>query len=134
MKTVRKIDYDRGVIINNHQASGMDVFMYVDTPGVYLNAHGTEVKESLAQEAGFPVERYARERLRRERMTKAMQAIDAELASIGTVREVIAENKGFKAVHIGLGRHRVEDPDGGMLTDQDLTKEQAELLLEKLVA
>ncbi len=133
MRAERKIDYDRGVIINTHPA-GMDVFMYVDTPGVYLNAHGTEVKEVLAREAGFQVDAFARDRLRRERMAKAMEAINLELETLGPTREIVADNEGFKVIHIGLGRHRVEDPEGNTLTDQDLTKEQAELLLDKLVA
>ena len=45
----RKIDYDRGVFIRTASDLGMDVFMYRDTPGIYLNAH----LEALSRKHGL---------------------------------------------------------------------------------
>lgn len=130
----RKIDYDRGVIIKIHQTSGMDVFMYVDTPGVFLNAFGTEIDPSIAKEAGYDVDRLLREKVKRERMAQAAKLIEQELAleEKEGVREVVAERQGFKVIDLGLGRHYVEDPEGNQLTAQPLPLEQAKLLLSKL--
>ena len=131
----RKIDYDRGVIISQHKASGMDVFMYVDTPGVYLNAFGTPVSDQLAKEAGYDVEKFGKDKLKRERMAKAMTAIEAELAIADEVgkKNVIEEKGGFKIVDLGVGRHYVEDAEGNRLNSIPLPVEQARVLLAQLV-
>lgn len=133
--TTRKIDYDRGVIISQHKASGMDVFMYVDTPGVYLNAFGAPVSDQLAKEAGYDVEKFGKDKLKRERMAKAMTAIEAELAIADEVgkKNVVEEKGGFKIVDMGVGRHYVEDPDGNRLNSVPLPVEQARVLLTQLV-
>lgn len=109
------IDLNRGVERRTHQ-SGTAVFMYLDTPGVYLNAFGTEVAESMAGEAGFPIEKYRKERLKQERLQAAKSAIEAEFATMGGgVREVSKERNGFLLVHLGSGRYNIEDPDGNVL-------------------
>lgn len=131
----RKIDYDRGVIISQHKQTGMDIFMYVDTPGVYLNAFGTPVADKLAKEAGYDVEKFGKERVKRERMKAATDAIEQELAIVNDqgVKTVVEETEGFKIIDIGLGRHFVEDPDGNKLTSVPLPLEQAKVLLRQLV-
>lgn len=130
----RNIDYDRGVIIKTHNASGMDVYMYADTPGVFLNAFGTEVDEKLAKEAGYDVDRLSREKVKRERIAAAAQMIEQELALADKEgqKEVVVERAGFKVIDIGLGRHFVEDPDGNRLTVHALPLEQAKTLLDQL--
>lgn len=127
----RKIDYDRGVIINAHKASGMDVFMYVDDPGNYLNAHGGKVSSELAAEAGYDIQKLEKERVRRERKLTASQLIDAELADDKDVsQEVVEERDGYKLVSTGLGRHYVLDPDGNKLTPVHMSLEVATKLLD----
>lgn len=129
----RRIDYDRGVMFSQHPTTGMNIYMYMDTPGVYLNVFENPVHESLAKEAGFDVEKYARARIRQERMAQAKNAIEAELAGVDPdeVKEVKSIG-GFKIMDIGLGRHNVLDPDGNTLNSIPLTLEVAEKLAERL--
>ena len=127
-----KIDYDRGVIKRVHP-KGVEVYMYKDAPGVYLNAHGKEVAENMAKTAGFPVDRYTLARRKKELMAKAMETIEAELHSDhGGERIVVCNRKGFNLVCIGLGRHIIEDPDGNNLTPMPLTKEEGEILFNEM--
>ena len=126
------IDYNRGVTKRIHP-SGVEVYMYNDAPGVFLNAYGNEVDEKLAGAAGYDVVRLGRDRLKQERMSQAMTAIEQELATADDIIEVeIAERKGFKIVGIGLGRFNVLDPDGGVLTPHPTSEEMAYLLLDQM--
>lgn len=128
-----KIDYDRGVIFKTHPTNGMNVYMYVDTPGKYLNAFGTGVEEKLAAEAGFDIEKYGKLRIKGERMATAMKAIEEELEMVDKVETVVQEQDGFKLIDIGLGRHVLKDPEGNILTTTMLSEEQGKLLLSRLV-
>ena len=129
-----RIDYDRGVIFMTHQPTGANVYMYTDTPGVYLNAFAKPVGDDMAREAGFPVEKYAKEKVRRERMAQAMEAIDSELSKVAEdEHQVLSDVKGFKVIDIGLGRHNVQDPDGNVLNSVPLSIEVANKLVERLV-
>lgn len=127
---VGNIDYDRGVIINTHQSSGMDVFMYVDDPGKFLNAHSKVVSDEIAGEAGYDITKLAKDRVKKERKEQAMSMIDAELADDkDVVQEVVAEKNGYKIITTGLGRHHVIDPDGNRLNSFPLLPEAAEKLM-----
>lgn len=126
----RKIDYNRGVMINSHR-SGVDVYMYVDEPGVYLNAFAAEVSEQFAKEAGFDVETYGKARRKREMMAQAMQLIEDELADDNDPK-VIEDRDGFKLVQLGLDRYVVEDPDGQRLTPTPLGNLLARKVLDGL--
>jgi hypothetical protein len=126
------IDLNRGVEIRKHRTSGMQIFMYRDTPGVYLNAFAKEVSENLAKEAGFPVQEYARKRTAKARMAKAMSAIEAELAVAEEDRPVLAERGGYKVVGLGLGRAQITDEDGNALTDEPVAQDYALKLLTEL--
>lgn len=134
MADVKKnIDFDRGVIFATHPQLGLSVYMYVDAPGKYINAFGKEISETLAKEAGFEVERYAKDRRRREMLAKAAQAIDSELESVEEPKAaVVLEKEGFKVLDIGYGRFNVNDPDGNMLNATPLSQELAEKLVERL--
>lgn len=131
---IGNIDYDRGVIIVNHARTGMDIFMYADDPGKFLNAHSAPVSDELAKEAGFDVEKLAKERLKKARKEQAYQMIDAELSSDSDVKsEVVEEKNGFKLLNTGAGRHHVEDPDGNRLSSFPLSLEDAQRLLSGMV-
>lgn len=132
VKPTRIIDYNRGVLINVHQATGMDVYMYVDTPGVYLNGHGKPVAEAMAKEAGYPTEEYAKRRQRQERLAAAKEKIEQEFALEVGIHKVVREKLGFKLVDIGLERFNVEDPEGVVLHKSPLNKAVAEKLLDHL--
>jgi hypothetical protein len=127
------IDYDRGVIKRNSTKLGVAVYMYVDDPGVFLNAFGTQVDDSLATDAGFDVAAFAKVKLKKDRISSAMAEIEAEMASQGPARNVKFERDGFQVIDIGLERYNVEDPDGTVLNSNPLSAPQAKLLLEKLV-
>lgn len=125
-----KIDYDRGVIINIHAATGMDVFMYADDPGKFLDAHGNIVPDNIARESGYDTEKLSKEREKKSRKEKALGLIDAEFADDKDVKEeCINETAGYKVISTGLGRHHVLDPDGNRLNNFPLTLEAAERLM-----
>lgn len=129
----RTIDYDKGVLINTHPGTGMDVFMYVQQPGKYLTAHGKDVPDKIAAEAGYNVEQLAKERLRMERKAQASAIIDKELSDdASTLEECVDNRNGFRLVSIGMGRHNVKDPDGNVLNSHPLPKESAEKLFDAM--
>src|SRR6266699_464625 len=111
------IDYDRGVHIRTHHSTGVDVYMYVDNPGVYLSAHGTPVSEALAREAGYPVDEQVKQRELNKRLRAAHAAVYAEMNAGEAAQEIVEERDGFTIVSIGLGRHIIKSPDGDQLTD-----------------
>lgn len=132
----RNISYKRGVIINMDPRTGVEVFMYVDDPGVYLSAHGTPVAEELARAAGYDVAKFAKERKLKERLKQAHASIQKELemeSAKSDNRIVVKEKSGFKVVDIGIGRHIVQDPEGNVLHVGHLTGEQALILIDQLV-
>ena len=130
------INYDRGVMKQIDKVTGVAVYMYVNDPGRYLNAHGTEVSESLAKAAGYDVTTLAKKRLMKQKMAAAMKAIQAEVELAdhdqGPEKQVKAEKDGFKVVDLGVGRFQVEDPDGGVLNSVPLPEPQAMILLQQL--
>lgn len=126
----RVIDYDRGVLINVHKETGMDVFMYVDEPGKYLTAHGHPVPAAIAAQAGYDTEKLEKERIRQERKLQASAIIDKELSDEKDVVEIeVGKAAGFTLVSIGLGRHHLKDPEGNQITANPLTLEQGKKLL-----
>lgn len=127
-----KIDLNRGVTIRRHASTGVQVFMYKDDPGVFLNAHGTEVDPALAASAGFDIDTLLKEKVKRERQAVAMAAIEAEFSAGPAKSEVVRSVDGFNLVAVGLGRHKVLDPDGEELHSTPLTLEEANLLLDQL--
>ena len=134
----RKMDYNRGVMINQDPRSGVEVFMYTDTPGIYYNAHGTVVTDELAKAAGYDTEGNAKKKRLSERMAQAMEAIKKELQAeevegLRPAENIVLERNGFKLLDIGLGRHVVKDPDGNPLTPEPLTKELGTRLFDQLV-
>lgn len=127
-----KIDYNRGVMKRHHQ-TGVEVYMYLDTPGVYLNAFEMPVSEKLAKEAGYDVEKLGKDKLRRERMATAAALIEQELADENDMeRKVEVEVNGLRLVNIGKDRFVVEDPDGARLTPVPLTHAMAQGVFEAM--
>lgn len=129
------IDYDRGVMKMDDAATGVSVYMYLDDPGRYLNAHGTEVGVDLARRAGFDVDKQVKERQLKKRLAEAYAKIHSEMQMGEASRIVVREKGGFAIRDIGLGRHELVSPDGDVLTDPEkpLPLEQANALLDQLV-
>jgi hypothetical protein len=119
------VDADRGYMLMKHP-SGVEVYMYLDDPGVYLNAFATEVPEEFAAQAGFPVEKYAKLKLRRVKMAQAQALIDAELMADEDVRKVLKVINGFQLIKLPMDRYQILDPDGVALTQPIAGKEAVE--------
>ncbi len=126
----RVIDYDRGVQIQTHR-SGVDVYMYIDDPGVYLNAYGTPVSEQLAKEAGYDTERWSRQKLAKDLIAKAKSEIEAQISGTsGFVQKVVLSAGGFDVVAVNdYGGHVVKAPDGQVLTPYAMPFEACKALL-----
>jgi len=75
-----RIDLDRGVVKRNH-ASGMQVVMYKDKPGVFYDNRGTLVSDALAADAGFNVEQLRREQKRQELLSNYSQQLHDQFAA-----------------------------------------------------
>lgn len=125
-----KIDLDRGVIIRNH-SSGMQVYMYADTPGVFLNANEIEVGNQIAHEAGYDVPALARARQKREAMAAALAAVEAEFDD-GSAGAVLEERNGYRLVARGAGLFQIEDTEGSILTPRPLSEQEACSVFNKL--
>jgi len=124
------IDLNRGVTIRRHAGTGMQVFMYKDAPGEYMNAFGRHVPEPIAAQCGFPIEILRREKVRLQRMADAKIAIDKEFTALGPIKELVEQRDGYKLYLRGLGRFDIEDPDGNKLNEVPLSKEIAYNLLD----
>jgi hypothetical protein len=128
-----KIDFDRGVIIGKDQATGVNVYMYADTPGIYLNVQGLPVTTELAARAGFDIDKYYKARVKRERMAAAKAVIEQELDENNSKKKVIKERNGWAIVALGFGKHVIEDPDGQSVSERTLTGEEAQVVFDHLV-
>ena len=128
------IDVNRGVMIKKHPSMGL-VYMYMDTPGVYLNAFGKEIPDTVAAQAAYDVETLGKERLKRERMAEAMTAIEIELDLAVTADEetVLWERGGYRVVKLALGNAYVFDDENNKLTPIAIPEAEAKLLLDHLV-
>lgn len=124
----RLIDYDRGVLIKTEPLTGVDVFMYIDSPGEYLNAHALSVPASLARAAGYDIDGDAKKKLIIDRMRAAKNAIESEVNGViaDEEKEIIKLDGGYSLLGIGLGRYLLRDPDENILTQTALSREAAE--------
>lgn len=130
------IDLNRGVLMRKYRAANMQVYMYFDTPGIYFNVHGKEVALDVARAAGFDVDRYAKMKLKREKMREFEQTIEAQLAmedESGEGPAVLAERGGFKVIDAKLGNVWVVDADGEKMNDRPISEKAGLLLLDQLV-
>lgn len=124
------VDLDRGVWSRTHPSLNMDIYMYVDDPGVYFNAHGHPVSKELAEAAGFDTEELDKKHKIKVALEKAHKDVLSQFGEAET--KVYAERNGFKVMDIGLGRFNVLGPEGELLNKSPIPKEQAELLLNHL--
>ncbi len=129
-----EIDLNRGVTIKTDPSTGARICMYKDQPGVFLNAHGAVVAETLAARCGFPVKDLMRQRRKSEALATAAVQIEAEFEeqmAVKTKDKVLRETKdGYKAIQRPFGRCWVYGPDDKALNDKPLTKEEALHLLK----
>ncbi len=123
------IDLNRGVTIKTDPSTGARIYMYKDEPGVFLNAHGAVVVETLAARCGFQVKDLMRERRKREALERSAREIEAEFEekmAVKTKDKVLEESAdGYRAVQQPFGRCWVYGPDDKPINDRPLTKEEA---------
>lgn len=124
------IDLNRGVTIRRDHVSGIQVFMYKDTPGVFLDGYGGEVDEKLALRAGYDIVVLGKERERKAKIAEEVAKINAAFGTEdGAV--IAFEMGGFKVVALaGKGQYQVVSPDGNSMTDKSLTLVQAKKVVE----
>ena len=72
------INLNRGVSKRVHQATGIQVVMYKDSPGVYYDTVGNPVSAELASQAGFQVSEEILQKQKNDKMAKAMKEIESE--------------------------------------------------------
>jgi hypothetical protein len=102
---------------------GMAVYMLFREPGIYLNDHNRRVPDAIAAEAGFDVERWGKERRKREAVAKATAAIDAEY-NVSTQRRTLIEHEEYRVVEIQPGYCNIEFDDGTILNARGPVSEQ----------
>src|ERR1700675_3607413 len=95
------IDLDRGAMTCSHPSLGIAIYMYLDDPGVYLTEHGNVLEngELLAEEAGFEVAKFSKQRKIKLAMDSANDKIMKEFNESTT--KVLVERNGFQIVDIG---------------------------------
>lgn len=144
------IDIDRGVTLRQIVAfndpsnprkfepdinyGGMAVYMYKDEPGVYYDVHGKPVVEAIAKKAGFPTDKLAKAKRRRDAVAALEAQFRAELDADDQEEEVVlAEAGGYKVVSLPMGRAKVVDKDtGDSVTPVPMPVEAAKVLLGEL--
>jgi hypothetical protein len=128
------IDVTRGVEIRRDRSTGVRVYMYINEPGVYLNAFGKPLAESFANKAGFPTERYSRMRNAREKIadfTRKMQH-EMDVSSLTENREVVVARGGYTVYAMPYGNAIVTSDEGDNLTPTPIAQASALELLEAL--
>src|ERR1700692_3578061 len=126
------IDLDRGAMTCTHPSLGIAIYMYLDDPGVYLTEHGNVLEngEVLAEQAGFDVVKFAKQRKIRAAMRNANEKIMREFNESTT--QVLAERNGLKIGAFGLDRCTVLSPDGDLLNKAPIPRAKADILLDHL--
>lgn len=128
------INLDRPYLMRKATDVNMKLFMYFDQPGVYLNIHGKPVPETVAVKAGFDVKKWAKQKLKNDRMEKFREQVERELEAEDGDDEIetktIYEVEGFKVIGRALGLADAYDADGEKLNDKPISVEEAKLLVD----
>lgn len=127
------IDMNRGVMYCTHpSAVTFRIFMYLDTPGEYLDGHGRPVPERLASEAGFPVERFRKQRLINSEKKKFEETLRNTL-NMQETREVHREEAGLTLIHYPETGVAYIEREGERLYDTPIPLATAAILFEEFV-
>ena len=126
------IDLNRGVTIREEPSSHAQVFMYKDSPGVYLNTYGQEVPEALARAAGFPVEELAKERKFKADLAAAAETLRGQMDASKGNQKTVKEGDNYRLVQMGKESFLVETVDGKAMHPGHLSKQVATVLYDSL--
>lgn len=142
-----RIDVDRGVSMrqvvrfeNTHKFlpderyGGLTVYMYKDEPGKYFDVHGNPVPDAIAKKAGYPVDKLAKARAKKEAMAKFEERLAQELALEADEEIIIAEAGDWKVIALPMDRAKVVDKEtGAPVTAIAMSRTDALTFLEELV-
>lgn len=128
----RKIDLNRGVTKRTDEKTGVDVYMYKDTPGEYYDGHGKPVSHPVAKAAGFDVEEHQKILTFVKKRREIEESLKKEMEIALEEDRVIAERAGYKVRFVGAGLYQVLSPDGLVMNSVNLPKEIALELLSSL--
>ena len=128
------VDLDRGVQMSSHSILGIDVYMYLDDPGIYYDAHGNILPMEVAEQSGG----FDTVTLERKRKIKAAlhDANEDVLKKFGEADGpvLVEERDGFTILDYGMDRYKVFGPDDKVnaLHKLFLPLAQAKVLLDHL--
>ncbi len=115
---------------------GVQVFMYNDDPGVFLNERGAPVSDVFAGAAGFDVVTLGKLRRKKQALAKAAGSIEEEFEHEGAAANVLVERGEYRLVELAPGHFQVqfieEDGRGSPLSATVLTRKAAEKIFEDL--
>lgn len=127
-----KIDLNRGVEMRKDPITKMEVYMYYDDPGVFLNSFAKLIPNDIAARCGYDIPRLERMRMKKEKIAEFMAGLENEIGSTD-VDDVIEERNGFKMVAVGnSGTVMVLDEEGNSLVVMPLPEKIGRELFEKL--
>lgn len=127
------INRDRGCTIRLHPA-GFRVVMYKDDPGVYLSERAEPLSDKVAEAAGFDIAGLDRERRKRARLAEYKAQVEAEFATQeeDLERVMSVPTEGLHVKHIGGGKYAILNSEGTRVTQNPLTKEDAQELINDM--
>jgi hypothetical protein len=76
------VNLNRGVTKRTHPKDGVQVCMYKDSPGLYMNIHGDELTDEFAAEAGFDIAALEKERQKQEKLAAAQLKVEKEYSAV----------------------------------------------------
>lgn len=121
------IDLNRGVTKRINPA-GVHVFMYKDSPGVYLDWDGKEVDPAMAKSAGFDIDTLARRKAQADKIREATEAINKEFSD-----DMEPYRSGDMQVIKGVDSgYRIADLEGVYLSDSDVPFATAKKILDEM--
>lgn len=126
-----KIDLDRGVRLSKDPRTGMEVYMYLDSPGEYLTPQGSHCPDAVAAAAGYDIESLGKEKIKREKLAEFQRQLDVEFSGEAD-RTVLAERGDFKLVEVGTNGNVIITDNDKSLTALPMPRSLGEELFEKL--
>lgn len=136
------INLDHGYTIRLHP-HGFRVCMLKSDPGLYYDGSGELVSDDIAKQAGFDVQAFAKERLKKARLAEARKKIEAEFAAEEerVAQEINREFEGdaggekprYEVKHGGAGRYYIFDAEGKKVTTKGMTRAEAEVMLKGML-
>lgn len=126
------IDLNRGVRKQIDQKSGIEVYMYKDSPGAYYDRSGNELDEKIAKRAGFDIESLKKRREKMEKMQEAIAKIEEEYGDA----KRFYEKGGLKTLETGpgTGKFKITDRDGNPMSEKEFSFKGAKDIIDSMAS